>query len=104
MTPETWTGLYIFHLALLWAELNTSPKGNFRVGPINIAKGTTDPGYWVIFFDCIEFVFILAAEITQVLWHHLHNLRIRLPGGATCIATLPKIALFASSVGIGLNQ
>ena len=33
----------------------------------NIARGTTNPGYWVYnlsyLFDCIEFVFILAAEI-----------------------------------------
>ena len=37
----------------------------------NIARGTTDPGYRVYnlnyLFDWIEFVFIQAAEMTQVL-------------------------------------
>ena len=37
----------------------------------NIARGTTDPGYWVYNlnypFDYIEFVFNLAEEVTQVL-------------------------------------
>ena len=56
----------------------------------NIARCTTDPGYWVYnlsyLFDCIEFVFILATEITQVSWHHLHYLRICPLRGATCIS------------------
>ena len=37
---------------------------------VNIARGTTDPGYWAYNlnypFDYIEFVFILAGEVTQV--------------------------------------
>ena len=37
----------------------------------NIARGITDPGYRVYnlnsLFDCIEYAFIQAAEMTQVL-------------------------------------
>ena len=44
---------------------------SFSSGLKNIAKGTTDPGYWVYnlnyLFDYIEFVFNLAEEVTQVL-------------------------------------
>ena len=42
-------------------------KKRFLVITLNIARGTTDPGYWVYnlnyLFDNIEFIFILAAEI-----------------------------------------
>ena len=43
----------------------------------------------------------LFANLTT-RWHHLHYLQIWPPGCIICIATLPRIALLALSVGIQL--
>ena len=43
----------------------------------------------------------LIANLTT-RWRYLHQMQILPPDGATCIATLPRIALLTSSVGIEL--
>ena len=42
---------------------------------------------------------VLVVDLTNS-WHILNQLQVWPPDGATCIATLPRIALLTSSVGI----
>ena len=44
----------------------------------------------------------MAQHALATRWRCLHYLQVWLPDGATCIATLPMIALLTSSVGIEL--
>ena len=82
---------------------------------LNIARDTTDPGYWVsdlnYLVDQIEFVTILdnssfRLNYLGLLCHHLNWLQIWPPDGATCIdckfshqVALASVAILATSWG-----